>query len=76
MNIFSSHLFHSSKNHSIFLRSVERLPPGEPGDEVERPLGLVVGDHVAGVAHQDLREVANALGVAGEGTVDMPEIVK
>ena len=32
------------------------LATGEPVDEVEGPLGLVVGDHVARVPHQDLRD--------------------
>ena len=55
------------------LLGVEALSAGEPVDEVEGPLGLVVGHHVAGVAHQDGREVADRLGVACQVASYMPE---
>ena len=52
--------------------SVERFAAGEPVDEVERPQGLVVRHHVAGVPHQRHRQVAHALGVASQLVAHVP----
>ena len=54
------------------LASVERLPAREPVDEVERPQGLVVRHHVAGVPHQRHRQVAHVLGVASQLVAHVP----
>ncbi len=48
------------------------LAGGESADEVKRPLGLVEGHHVAGVAHQHLRELPDLLDVAGQLATDPP----
>ena len=50
----------------LSLVSVEGFPAGESADEVERPHGLVVRHHVAGVPHQHHRQVAHVLGVASQ----------
>lgn len=53
---------------------VKVLSRGEPVDQIEGPLGLVIGHHMARVADQHDGKVTNGFGVAGKVVTDVPEM--